>query len=80
VDHDWSSETRLEWHFVPSVLLAIVFIWRENLRSQFDLLFFTLVAGNSCLLFCSVLTLVLEIKTNRLLEINLNSSALILSL
>lgn len=80
VNDHWSTETGLERHFMPRVLLGIVLIRRELLRSESWFHLFVFIGGISGLLFSGIFMLVLQIKSNRLLEIDLDSSALVLSL
>lgn len=63
---------------MPSVFLSVVFIGREHLRSQLDLFaLFVLVSSYCRLLLSSSLALILQVEANGLLEIYLNSTALV---
>jgi len=78
MNDDWATETWLKRHLSPGEFLAIVLIRFELLAVK--LLLFGLLACDSFLLLGSSLTLVLQVETNRLLEIDLDGTALVLSL
>lgn len=63
-------------------MLRVVLVGLESLRWQnlLLLLFFVLAGGVGGLLFSRSLALVLKIKPNRLLEVNLDGATLVLSL
>lgn len=65
---------------MPGVFLAVVLIRRELLRGKLLLRQRIFVRSIGCLLFCCILGLVLQVKADRLLEVDLNSTALVLSL
>lgn len=80
VDDHWSFEAWLKRHLVPGVLLGVVLIRRELLRVKNFLDLLVLVGSIGSLFLSSVLVLILKVESDWLLEINLNSSTLILSL
>ena len=80
VNDHWSTETRLKRHFVPRVLLGIMLIRRELLRCKRLLHLFVFIGSIGSLLLSSIFMLILQVEPNRLLEVNLDSSALVLSL
>ena len=72
MDNDWSSKAFSKRLFFPDKLFFIKLITWEPLLSEFLLFNFA-----SCLLFfCCSLTLVLKIKSDWQLEVQLNSTAL----
>lgn len=78
VNDDWAFETWLKRHLSPCEFLGVVIIRLEHLRVK--LLLFLRLVLEGFLFLSSSLTLILEVETNRLLEIDLNSTALVLSL
>ncbi len=65
---------------MPRVLLGIVLIRREILRCERLLHLFVFIGSISSLLLGSIFVLILQVKPNRLLKVDLDSSALVLSL
>lgn len=65
---------------MPRKVSLVVFIRRELLRGELLLLFthFVFVISISFLLFGGMLALVLEVESQRLLEIDLNGTTLVL--
>ena len=79
MDDHRSTEAGFQGHLMPSILLRIMLIGRELLRTKNLLHLFVLVGSINSLLLCSVLVLVLQVEPDRLLEVNLDGSALVLS-
>ena len=77
VDDNRATEARLERHLVPREGTSIVLIGREFLRGHLLLGLCDVLEGS--LLFCSVFMLILEVKAEGLLEVDLNGTALVLS-
>ena len=80
--NDWPAEARLELLFLPGVLLSVILIGWEDLRVELCLLLVCLgpFLGYSSLLLCRGLALILQVEANRLLEVDLDRSALVLPL
>jgi len=78
VNDDWAFETWLKRHLSPCEFLGVVIVRLEHLRVK--LLLFLRLVLEGFLFLSSSLTLILKVETNRLLEIDLNSTALVLSL
>ena len=76
-----ATETGFKRHFMPRKVSRVVIIGREFLRGELFFLFthFVFVISISFLLFGGMLALVLEVETQRLLEIDLNGTTLVLS-
>lgn len=77
VDDNRATEARLERHLVPREGTSIVLIGGEFLRGHLLLGLGDVLEGS--LLFCSVFMLILEVKAEGLLEVDLNGTALVLS-
>ena len=77
--NDRSLETGLKSVLVPSVVLVVHVVLLENLVGKFRLLLILLIVSVG-LLFSSILSLVLQVESDGLLEIALDGTALMLSL
>ena len=82
MDNDRSAEARLEFFFAPGVVLSIVLVGREVLGCKLVLfgILIWLLRGNGSLLLRRGLALILQVKSNRLLEVDLDSSTLVRSM
>jgi hypothetical protein len=78
VNNDWAFETGLKAMLLPSEVLVVHIILLEQLRTEFLLLLVLLVVGVS-LFLSSVFSLILKVESDRLLEVQLNSAALVLT-
>jgi len=73
VHHDWSCKARLEWVLFPLEIFFVVLVSLEHLSSQnLIVIVISLCAGG--------IGFVLEIETDRQLEVELDSTALMWSL
>ena len=72
---DGPAEARLELLLMPRIVLRVVLVGWEVLRGQLDLLLLVLRGGS--LLLCRILRLVLQVEADRLLEVELDGSALV---
>ena len=75
MNDDGPAEAGLELLLVPRVVLRVVLVGWEVLRGQLDLLLLVLRGGG--LLLCRILGLVLQVEADRLLEVELDGSALV---
>jgi len=79
VDDDGAFEAGLERHLVPGEWVLVVLICGELLRSELLLNDSIFVGGVMRLLLSGVLVLVLKVEANGLLEVDLDSTTLVLS-
>ena len=86
VNNDWSCKSFLHWVFFPLELFIIVFILSEHLTPQLSLLIFSqrlqwlAWSLRSQLTIFMLVSLELQVKSNRQLEVQLDSSTLVSSL
>jgi len=79
VDNDGAFETRLEGMLVPGEIFVVHVILLENLFWQFNFILILSLIVSVSLLFCGILSLVLQIESDGLLEIAMNGTALVLT-
>lgn len=79
MDDHWASETGLETLFLPNVVIFVHFVLNEDLLCKLLLYLALLLIVGMSLLVSSVLSLVLQVESNRLLEIALNGTTLMMS-
>lgn len=80
MNHNGSTETWLERHLLPGPVVLVVLITREELRGKLRLLDLVLVGSILCLLLSGIFSLVLKVETNGGVEVDLDGTALVLSL
>ena len=78
--NNWSSETWLQIVFLPKEIIRVQLITLEKLGRKLLLISIILAFFfNVCLFFSSTFGLILKVKADRLLEIALDSTALVLT-
>jgi len=79
VNNDWSAEAWLKSVFLPNEILVVHIVLLEDLLAKFSAFRDRLLFMNLHLLLSCGGGLVLKIESNWLLEIALNSTALVLT-